>query len=49
VSVSNFEKQPIQLPLFPNQEHLKQEKLDRIMDEIRDRFGEKSLRRGDSE
>ncbi|MCF8108841.1 MAG: DNA polymerase IV [Desulfohalobiaceae bacterium] len=49
VSVSNFEKQPVQLPLFPNQEHLKQEKLDRIMDEIRDRFGEKSLRRGDAE
>ncbi len=49
VSVSNFEKQPVQLRLFPDQEHLKQEKLDRIMDVIRDRFGEKSLRRGDSE
>ena len=49
VSVSNFEKQAVQLQLFPNREHLKQEKLDRIMDEVRDRFGEKSLRRGDSE
>ena len=49
VSVSNFEMGPVQLELFPNQEQLKQEKLDRVMDQIRDRFGEKILRRGGGE
>ncbi|MCF8105370.1 MAG: DNA polymerase IV [Desulfohalobiaceae bacterium] len=46
VSVSNFENSPRQLELLPDPELGKQEELDRVMDLIRDRFGERGLKRG---
>lgn len=46
VSLSNFETGAIQLDLFPDQDNSKQEELDRVMDQIRDRFGETILKRG---
>ncbi len=46
VGVSNFREAETQLPLFKKQDEERLEKLDKTLDELRKKFGEKIIKRG---
>jgi DNA polymerase-4 len=46
ISVSNFDRRPIQLSLFPDPDKERRERLDETLDAIREKFGREKLVRG---